>query len=275
MPELTPETFAALRDLVAQACGVYVADEKRGFLARRVARRMAELNLEDVVAYLDHIRDPERGRVELTHLVESIAVLETHFFRHVEQFELLEQEVLPGLMRERIQSGKRRFRAWSAGCATGEEAYSIAIAFAKVAGRARAWDVEILGTDLCGGFVERARQGRYPSTSFREVAPERLTDWIEPAGADFQVNDRLKSMVRFRTHNLIRDGFPFQVDVIFCRNVTIYFPREVATRVIAQLKQSLAVGGVLFMGSAETMTKNYERVETITNGAAAAYRRVA
>lgn len=272
--ELAEETFTDLRDLVAQECGVFLGAEKRNFLERRVNRRLPQLGLDDAIAYLEYIRYHTGGRHELIRLVESIAVLETHFFRHVEQFELLETEVLPELIRKRTGSGRRRFRAWSAGCATGEEAYSIAIAFAKTVGRLAPWDVEVLGTDLCHGFIERAREGLYAETAFREVPPHLLVQWLTPERDKFRISRDIVDVTFFRTHNLVRDGFPYQMDVIFCRNVMIYFEREVAVRVVAQIKNSLAVGGVLFIGSAETLENNYEQMSTITNGAAVAYRRL-
>lgn len=192
---------------------------------------------------LDHL--PER--IDLSQpdqhaeVLQALAIHETYFLRHPEQF-----EILPGLARQlAARTGGRRLSVWSAACSTGEEVYSLAATLIPALGA-----VDILGTDLDRVSVERARRGRYRAWSLRGRALEDIP-WLEAAGEDYQVVDELRGAVRFDVLNLAEDPYPSPVDLILCRNVLIYFERAHIQEVFTRLLQAATPGGALLLASAD------------------------
>ena len=174
-------------------------------------------------------------------VLQALAIHETYFLRHPEQF-----EILPALARQLAAGiGGRPLSVWSAACSTGEEVYSLAATLIPALGA-----VEILGTDLDRVSVERARRGRYRAWSLRGRALEDIP-WLEAAGEDYQVLDRLRGAVRFEVLNLAEDRYPSPVDLILCRNVLIYFEREQIQEVFTRLLRAASPGGALLLANAD------------------------
>jgi len=229
-----------------------VADLERGLLA--AAR---EMGWTDPVAFTRHLM-ASPATEELEHLLAAhLTVGETYFYRDPRAFEVFETEVLPQLVRERAD-GSRRLRIWSAACCTGEEPYSIAMAVRNVLGEESGWQVKILATDLNPRFMQKAAQGVYGRWSFRTL-PEAMRGryFHKHAPERWRIDDRIKHDVTFGGLNLLDDTFPSAasdtqgLDVIFCRNVLMYFSRETASKVIAKLRQCLVPGGWLFTGATD------------------------
>lgn len=215
----------------------------------------------------------QRAQVEA--LAERLAIGETYFFREPAVFAWLEQELLPALVAARHAPPQRRLRLWSAGCCTGEEAYSLAIVVRRLLGHLPDWDVEVLGTDIHPGFLARAAAGVYGDWSFRDVPPDLRQRHFEPLGDDrWAVSADLKRLTRFAHLNLAAEhAVPGEVDVILCRHVLMYFDPEQARRTVARLHRALAPGGWLLVGSTESQAELFADFEAVHSGSAVAYRK--
>ncbi len=207
----------------------------------------------------------EKHQFEPNHLFTAFSIGETTFFRHPEQFRFFADAIgsLPG---PRTGEG---LRIWSAGCASGEEAYSLAFTLHK-AGFPTA---EIIGTELNDFSIERAKAATYRSWSLRGVAPEQMS-LLEQSGVEFRVPTAIRRMVRFEKLNLAHDPFPRNLDAIFCRNVLMYFCPEACERVLEQFQSSLRPGGLLFLGYADSEPSNRSLWERLPPGAGPCFRRL-
>ncbi len=243
-------TFEALRHLVLDESGIALGPGKRDLVAHRLSRRIAELGLADEAAYFAFIRaDPTGG--ELGRLLDALATNVSGFLRDPEQF-----EVLGRFLAGRLAEGAPRIRIWSAACATGEEAWSLALVVAETPG-ADAADVRILATDLSGGALERAQAGVYEAERLEPIDPVRRERWFrERPDGRWEVGGALRARVLFRRLNLSKPPFPMKgpLDAILCRNVMIYLDPDVRQALLAEFQRLLAPGGLLFVGSAETVS---------------------
>jgi len=252
-----PETLLApLRRAIASATGLDFSRESAADFTRRIAAAAQASGERDVETYARRLlAGVIRDHVE--ELARHLTVGETYFFREPAAFRALEQHVLPRLLRSR-QAG-RKLRIWSAGCCTGEEAYSIAILLDRLMPGQGGWDVTLLATDINPSFLERAAEGVYGEWSFRG-APSwmKARYFTEREEGQFQVVDRIRDRVAFSCLNLADDVYPRLVgttgamDIIFCRNVLMYFTQQQIDRVIARLHRCLADGGWLLVSPAET-----------------------
>lgn len=255
---LPSQMYEQARALVAGRLGLDFppnrqADLERGLL--RAWRASETAAPDDYLARLALLPDgdPEWGR-----LAGHLTVGETYFFRDRACFEVLERQVLPGLIAARRSEGILRLRLWSAGCATGEEPYSLAILLDRLLPDAAGWALSILATDVNLGALEAARRGRYRAWAFRETTP-----WIQEryfhrrAPDECELDPRVRRMVTFGPLNLAEDGYPGVVtntnaiDLILCRNVLMYFTRGAQRAAIARLQQALVPGGWLAVSAAE------------------------
>lgn len=253
------EGFRLLRDLINRECGIYLSDSKIGFLSAKLARRMSELGYHDFSAYYLHLRNRDSSGAELASLLDLVATNKTSFFRENQQFRFLEQVVLPIMEQRRIQDPNFFLRIWSAGCSTGEEAYSIAITLKEYFGAFVPASGRILATDISRPSLSRAREGKYTGKDLAEVPGHlrkshfhRIAEGREPV---YQVGQHLRELVEFHRLNLIAEVYPFRYpfDIVFCRNVLIYFDSESQEKVLDKISRCLGRGGYLFTGLAENM----------------------
>lgn len=225
---------------------------KQNTFARRVQRRMQVLQLETPDAYLAALRT-EAGEVD--NLFQDLLIGVTQFFRDEPEFGLLEREVIPRLFEGKTADDQ--LRVWVLGCATGEEAYSIAILLREhMATLEIAPNVQIFATDLDGRALSMARSGRYPEGIARDVSPERLARWFIHEGATYSVAKELREMCIFSQHNVIRDAPFSRIDLVSCRNLLIYLTAELQDRVIPLFHSALRPGGFLFLGPSENVTRH-------------------
>src|SRR2546423_4075039 len=243
-----------IRVLVREASGLEFPTSRRHSLDRAIDRALREARLPDAAALESRLAGPER-RLELEAFVAGLTVGETHFFRHQPQLDALRHHVLPELIR--IRMPERRLRIWSAGCATGEEAYSLAMIVDELLPRWAGWSVSILATDINRTALERAQRAVFGPWSFRGV-PEHVKErHFRREGRQYHLSPRIREMVTFGYLNLVGDGYPSLVggtqamDLILCRNVLIYFSEATARRVVERLEGCLADGGWLVAGHAE------------------------
>ena len=224
---------------------------KRNTFLRRVQRRMQVVQSPTIDDYAAQLR---KDREEVQHLFQDLLIGVTQFFRDAKEFKALEKEI-PRLFEGKGASDQ--FRVWVLGCATGEEAYSIAILLAE---HLQAIDngptIQIFATDLDARALGSARAGRYSSAIAEHITPERLARWFVKEGDTYRVSKELREMCIFSPHNLIKDAPFSRIDLLSCRNLLIYLNAELQTRVIPIFHFSLRSGGVLFLGASENVTRH-------------------
>ena len=275
---LTTEQYDALRGLLADAAGLVFDEARRESMSYSVAERMRAVGIRDVSVYLSRLDDP----VERQHLLDEVTIQETHFFRTPPQVRALRLHVLPELLRHAEANG-RRLRIWSAGCSTGEEPYSIAMLLRELLPSTAGWDVKVVATDVSSRAIAAARTGRYGARAVQMASPEELArHFVAAPDGGHEVRPEVRELVEFRHHNLVTEAVPFapseRIDLILCRNVTIYFGRDTTRALMSRLHHCLRDGGYLFLGHSETLWQVSEDFRLVTLGtgdsAAFVYRRL-
>lgn len=262
--------FSALRRVLRHEAGLNFDEQGRFLVERRLGERIAELGLRGFGVY---VRELETNAEELEYALEALTTKETYFFRQEYQLSAFVTEVVPNLVRA---SGEyRRLTVWSAGCASGEEAYTLAILLLEcplLAG----WNIQIVGTDLCRSNIEQARRGIYRAGAFRVTPEDKLSEYFERSGLTYSVRPHIKKMCHFSQVNLVRPAevrSVGRVDAIFCRNVLIYFDEEVRRHVTELLYERLMPGGYLFLGHTESLLNARTRFETVHLSSDLTYKR--
>ncbi|MGH6992047.1 MAG: CheR family methyltransferase, partial [Caulobacteraceae bacterium] len=225
---------------------------KQNTFLRRVQRRMQVVGAEDVETYIAKLRDDAE---EAQHLFQDLLIGVTQFFRDPAEFATLEREVIPKIFEGKGTEG--RVRVWAVGCATGEEAYSLAILLREEMSRRESVpQVQVFATDLDARALAIARAGRYPETIAQHLTRERLTRWFLKEGDTYRVSKELRDMVIFSPHNVLKDAPFSRIDLISCRNLLIYLDADLQSRVIPIFHFALAPGGYLFLGNSETILRH-------------------
>ncbi|HOX42061.1 MAG TPA: CheR family methyltransferase [Myxococcota bacterium] len=239
-------------------------------MRRAVRQRMLRLGLTQSSDYLVRLRDVRDGEAELAELVALLVVQKTSFFRDRQQYELLRDRVLPEL-----SACGRRVHLWSAGCATGEEAYSLAISL-RLAGFSEV-EAGVLATDIARQSLDRAAGACYDAERLEVLTPDERRYFHERPDGAWEAAQALRQMIQFRVHNLLSLPFPTPEsggwDVIFCRNVLIYFDRDTVREIIGRMHSVLVPGGFLFLGSCESLFQMSEGFELVSSTDAFVYRR--
>ena len=263
MHTLPDALMLPLSELLAAQMGLHFPEERWGDLERGMAAAASEFGMADVDAYVRWLLSATLTHQQLEILAGNLTIGETYFFRDPKSFEALEQHVLPELIRSR--GSERRLRIWSAGCCTGEEPYSIAMLLDRLLPDRERWNITILGTDINPRFLRKAAAGIYGEWSFRNVPA-----WIKERyfrkghSGRFEIDPRIKRMVTFSYLNLAEDAYPSllnntnAMDIIFCRNVLMYFTPERIKKVAVNLHRALVKDGWLLVSSVETSRSMFE-----------------
>ncbi len=262
--------FGLLRDLIAQRVGVHFGDEKRDLLADKLSDLLAARGMTSYLDYYYLLRYDAEADRHWSELMDRLSVPETYFWRQHEQILALAQVVAPQHFARR---GAAPLRIWSAACCTGEEPVSLAIALAE-AGLLRRRPIEIVASDGSAAMVERARQGLYGERSFRALPADLRDRYFEREGTRWRVDPRVHGQIRWTTANLVDPDAvrPLAAsDVIFCRNVLIYFSDESIGRVAKLFAEGLREDGYLFLGAAESLTRLETDFELAEVGGAFVY----
>lgn len=250
---LSRHNFNRLAAFVTEYSGIRLPETKLTMLEGRLRRRLRATGIPTFEAYCDHVFATGRPNGEVLHLIDAVTTNKTDFFREAGHFTFLRETGLPALAR----AGVRRLRGWSAACSTGAEPYSLAMILeADFQAPDRTWS--ILATDLSRSVLETARQGIYPVEHLAPVPSDLRRFLLAPANAargEMRIHPRLRAKVAFGRHNLMDSRYDVgePMHVIFCRNVLIYFDRETQARVLSRLCETLAPGGYLFIGHAESI----------------------
>lgn len=253
---LPDDVFRLLRDFVHNYCGIYFDDGSKFLLERRLARRLEQHQLKSFEEYYHFLRYDRKREEELVILIDNLTTNETYFFRESAQLKAFSEEILPEL-RENLCVRRKALRIWSAGCSTGEEPYTIAILLLESGDWWRDWQIEILGSDINQRVLHTARKGVYKKSAHRATSPDMLARYfaVDEKG-DYRVVDRVKELVSFSCLNLLdpyKTSLISHMDIIFCRNVIIYFDREAKKKVIGSFYQKLRDGGYLLLGHSESL----------------------
>jgi len=253
-PVLGDREFNFIRHVISENAGIVLGPNKHQLVQGRLARRLRELGLPSYEAYCDHVRDS--GPEELVGLINALTTNVTAFFRENHHFEAMASYMLPEALQRNQLS--RRVRIWSAGCSTGEEPYCLAMVAADCVPAAVRWDVKILATDIDSDVVNFAQRGVYDMDKLAAVSPERLRRaFRKGVGANAgqaKVQSELASLVSFRTLNLMQP-WPMTglFDIIFCRNVMIYFDQPTREKLVSRFAAQLTPGGYLCLGHSESI----------------------
>ena len=252
-PVLGDAEFEFIRHVIGENAGIALGPTKRQLVQGRLARRLRDLGLHSYEEYCEHLR--RSGPEELVGLINALTTNVTSFFRENHHFDALAEYMLPEAMRR--NAGARRIRIWSAGCSTGEEAYCAAMVAHDVLPPA-GWDCKVLATDIDSDVIEFGQAGIYPLDRVASLTPERLRSSFQKGlGAQAGkviVKAQVRAAVTFRVLNL-HQSWPMQgpFDVIFCRNVMIYFDQATRERLVDRLAHILAPGGYLCIGHSESI----------------------
>lgn len=251
--DLSEQEFDLFRRLIHRETGITLNDQKRPLVIARLGRHVRRLGFSSYRAYHDFLSDPAVSATERSTFVSAVTTNTTAFFREPYHFDVFRREIAT---RATSRAGKP-LRIWSAACSSGEEPYSIAISLARAVGSLGGLPGRILATDIDAAALERAASGRYARESLGEMPADELRRYFlaEPDGEHLSVHPKLREAVTFQRINLLSDAWsmPYAFDAIFCRNVVIYFDAPSRLRLFARLEASLAEGGLLFLGHAETL----------------------
>ena len=245
------ENFLHIREVAHRITGITLSDHKQNMIYGRLARRLRALNLTSFDDYCKLLVD---DTPEVNEFINAITTNLTAFFREKHHFDFLKNTALPRLLRNNVRS--KRLRIWSAGCSTGEEPYSIAMTLAACSGFAH-WDAKILATDLDSNVVAKGQAGIYQEDRCTGI-PDEYTRYLKrnPSTGEIKVRESVQKSIAFKQLNLLH-SWPMKgpFDVIFCRNVVIYFDQETQKKLFARYHQILADGGYLFIGHSENLSR--------------------
>lgn len=254
LAEITDKQFEEISELVKRLAGINLHEGKKELVKARLAKRTRQLKLPTLEAYIAYVRGDTSGR-ELVSMLDALSTNLTYFFREPAHFNFLKDKVLPQIQ----QRGNKRLRIWSAGCSSGEEPYSIAMLLREHIANVSSWDARVLATDLSTRVLAMATRGEYGKERFRETPPQlvqRYFDVVQSAPSKiYKASKDIRSMIHFARLNLM-EPWPMKgpFDVIFCRNVMIYFDKPTQSRLVNRYYDLLAPGGYLFLGHSESLT---------------------
>lgn len=250
---ISDSEFRLFSDLIHEECGISLGVEKRSFLESRLRRRMDELGLDVPYEYYRRVMNADSRPNELPRLLDSLMICETSFFRNRPQFDLLKDVVLPEIVARKEKAGTRMLRVWSAGCSTGQEPYSAVIALLESLPDRDPWMIRVYASDLSFSALERAQAALYRPDQLKGLEPHCIEKYFQPEHGYYVIKESISKRVIFDYHNLKHDNGLRGLDIVFCRNVMIYFDTEEQRRLVSRFTNCLVPGGFLFLGHAESL----------------------
>lgn len=271
-PVIRDQDYAEFRRLLEEICGIVLGDNKQYLVSSRLGPLLAREHFTTLGQLLARLREPGSGALRIE-VVDAMTTNETQWFRDSQPFQALDQHLLPELA---ARGGSRTVSVWSAGCSSGQEAYSIAMLIQEHKERGRLADGRVLGTDISPRMIERGRAAVYGASEIRRgLDPERQRrHFTVVEEGQWQVLPAVARRVSFREHNLLDSSTLLgRFDLVFCRNVLIYFSLPARAEILGRMAQALNPGGYLFIGSSEALPRGLEQLELVRLGGATAYRR--
>jgi chemotaxis protein methyltransferase CheR len=251
------KSFEVWRKFIYENSGIYFQDSKKYLLESRLQKRMIFLGINSFEDYLDYVKSDYSGSAETRYLFEAITINETYFFRNQPQLDALIAKTIPEIISLKDKLGQNKIKIWSAGCSSGEEAYSLAIMINDLLNtKYTGTEYEIVGTDISNAVIDIARRGTYKEYAIRNTPGYYLRKYFKSNNSSFDLDPSIKNMVYFKLLNLHDDlGMQTMInyDIIICANVLIYFDETSKIKAINHLYNSLNKGGYLFIGYSETL----------------------
>ena len=256
--ELSEEEFRLLRDFIHERFGLFFDTNQRASLRTRLGARLAQLDLGSFEDYYHYLRFGPQRQEEVLRMISHLTNNETYFYRENPQLQVFADTVLKAVKERKARTDDRTLRVLSAGCSTGEEVYTLAMILYDSGQFFWNWDVQVIGMDVDLAALEKAKRGVYHHNSFRSMSPALLDRHFVKVPGGTQVKEAVRKMVRFRHGNIVEpgsyEGMP-PADVVFCRNVLIYFSDAMILKVVRLFHQTLVPGGYLFLGHAESLSR--------------------
>lgn len=253
---MSDREFRLFSHLIYSQCGVNLLPVKKTMLRSRLMKRLRSLGMNSFGDYFDYVTSAGGRAHELVQMIDVVTTNKTEFFRESNHFDILKQRVLP----ERIQSSQGKIKVWSAGCSSGEEPYSLGMVLADFCGGCKIDAFAILASDISSRVLKIAREGIYPESIGKSIAPAMKQKYMmrgKGARSGFmRVVPELRRNIEFRRLNLVQEehfGLKRKFDIIFCRNVIIYFDRPTQIKLFEKFYEQLVPGGYLFIGHSETL----------------------
>ena len=260
--------YEFIRSLVYAHSRIDLGPDKKELVSARLGKRLRATNISSISDYCRFMQDANSGD-ELSHLIDAISTNHTFFFREQAHFDFLTGHVLPEMVKRRSAEGWPRFTVWSAACSSGEEPYSIALTLAQYFNKQAAWPWRIEATDISNNILKKARIGVYREETLGKIDPALLRAHFQagfgPQAGNYRVKPSLQEHITFRQLNLLGGTLPFNepIQVIFCRNVMIYFDRPTQEELVNKLTKMLVPGGYLMVGHSESLTGIKHTLETV------------
>lgn len=257
--DISDREFEMFRKLIFEKSGINLHQGKRELVRTRLGSRLRRLGFRTYREYYKYVEDDKSGD-ELVNLLDAISTNLTSFYREMNHFQFLIKTIIPEMVERKRAAGVREARAWSAGCSSGEEPYSIAFTLMDHMETIQTWDVKILATDISTQMLERAAGGLYTEEQAKTLPRNILLKYFTREDVDgkkmYRIRDEVKEVVFFKRFNLVTSGFPFKrkFDFIFCRNVMIYFDKPTQQTLVNKFYSVLAGGGYLLIGHSESLT---------------------
>jgi chemotaxis protein methyltransferase CheR len=252
---MTEEEFRLIRDIIYSHCGLFFDSDTKYLLEKRLGKRLPLHQLKDFKEYYHFLKYERRKDQEMSDLMDILTTNETYFFREAFQLKALTEEILPEIKAAKEKKGDKTLRIWSAGCSTGEEPYTIAMLILEM-GCFQGWRVEIIGTDISHRVLQHSRKAVYGKSSFRATEGHYIKSYFQEQENGNKVNDEVRELVTISHLNLFdqnRLALLGRMDVIFCRNVIIYFDQAAKKRTIENFYRMLHDGGYLLLGHSESL----------------------
>ena len=252
---MSDEEFRLIRDIIYSHSGLFFDSDTKYLLEKRLARRLPLHQLKGFKDYYHFLKYDRKKDQELSDLMDVLTTNETYFFRESFQLKALTEEILPELKAAKEKKGEKTLRIWSAGCSTGEEPYTIAMLILEM-GCFSGWRVEIVGTDISHRVLQQSRKAVYGKSSFRTTEEHYIKRFFQEQDNGFKVNDEVRELVTISHLNLFdqnRLALLGKMDVIFCRNVIIYFDQAAKKKIIESFNRMLHDGGYLLLGHSESL----------------------
>ncbi|RKX29931.1 MAG: protein-glutamate O-methyltransferase CheR [Candidatus Zixiibacteriota bacterium] len=254
--DMNRDDFLMIRDYIHEKSGIFFAENKMYLVKNRLSKRVSELSIKTYKDYLYHVKY-DTSMKEFHHLMDLMTTNETSFFRNEPQLQSFSKEVLPLIIdKKQKEGGAKTIKIWSAGCSTGEEPYTLAMIVQEKLATLPGWKSEIVANDISEEVLQKARKGEYSGITLRNIVPTYLTKYFTKSGDKYIVKPEIKAMVKFSFINLNQPrmiSLNSNCDVIFCRNVMIYFSDEVKKQIVRGYYNSLRPGGYFYIGHSETL----------------------
>ena len=258
-PAMTAQEFQCFSQLIYTRCGIHLSPVKRTMLTARLSKRLRALGMQSFRQYYDYLSTARGRSEELSQMINVVTTNKTEFFREAKHFDLLRDRILPSLTESERRLRFRKLQVWSAGCSTGEEPYTLAMVLREFGLKRRGFDFSILATDISTRVLEIAQHGVYSEEVVQPVPPGLRQKYLmrgrESHEGFFRVVPELRNRIAFQYLNLNDGSFGISMpmDIIFCRNVIIYFDRNIQKSLFEKLYTQLNPGGYLFVGHSETL----------------------